>query len=78
MRTHAAHFLQIALFLGVAVVIDFLSVTAIGEVGSDGVSGVLLTIICLVVGTVSTFVFIQPLLRRLAPCARPPPPAGPR
>jgi hypothetical protein len=66
MRTKSAPFLPIAIFLTLAVAFDYFSVVAIFEVGFDGVQSILLTIICLIVGTVSAFVLTRPLVRRLA------------
>jgi hypothetical protein len=65
MHTKFARLLPIAIFLAVAVVFDSFSVAAIFEAGFDGVQRTLLTVICLVVGTVSAFVLTRPLVRRL-------------
>jgi hypothetical protein len=66
MRARTVRMLPIAIFLGLAIAFDYFSVAAIAEVGFDGVQRVLLSAICLIVGTISAFTLTRPLVRRLA------------
>ena len=66
MRSQTARFLPIAIFAALAVAFDYLSVAAISEVGFDGVQRLVLSLICLIVGTVSAFTLTRPLVRCLA------------
>ena len=66
MSAKTSRLLPIAIFFGLAVAFDYLSVAAIFEVGFDGVQRILLSIICIVVGTVSAFTLTRPLVRCLA------------
>ena len=63
MRARTAHLLPIAIFLGLAVAFDHFSVAAIAKVGFDCVQRVVLTMICLVAGTLSGLTLTRPLVR---------------
>ena len=65
MRSQTARFLPIADFLGLAVAFDYVSVAAIFEVGFGGAQRLVLSLICLIVGTASAFKLTRPLVRRL-------------
>ena len=66
MRTQTARLLPIITFLGLAAAFDYFSIAAIAEVGFDGIQRLLLSAICLIVGTVSAFTLTRPLVRRLS------------
>jgi hypothetical protein len=66
MTKSAVRFLPIAVFVGLAFAFDFVTVKAIAEVGFEGVQRILLSAICIIVGTVSAFTLTRPLVRRLA------------
>ena len=66
MRTRSVRLLPIAVFLALAVAFDYSSVAAIAEIGFDGAARLILSIICLIVGTLSAWTLTRPLVRRLA------------
>jgi hypothetical protein len=66
MRSQTARFLPIAVFVALAIAFDYFSVAAIIEVGFNGVQRLVLSLICLIVGTVSAFTLTRPLVRCLA------------
>jgi len=65
MRSQTARVLPIAIFLALAVAFDYVSVAAIFEVGFGGAQRLMLSLICLIVGTASAFTLTRPLVRRL-------------
>ena len=66
MPAKANRLLPIAVFFGLAVAFDYFSVAAIFEVGFDGVQRILLSVICVVVGTISAFTLTRPVVLCLA------------
>jgi hypothetical protein len=66
MRSQSARFLPIAIFVALAAAFDYFSVAAIAEVGFGGVQRLVLSLICLIVGTVSAFTLTRAFVRCLA------------
>src|SRR5450432_1222625 len=60
MRSQTIRFLSITIFVALAVAFDYFSVAAIAKVGFDGVERLVLSLICLIVGTVSAFTLTRP------------------
>ena len=60
-------YLPIAVFLVFASTFDSLSVAAIFEVGFEGIQRIVLTLICVIVGTISAYLLTSTLMRV---CAR--------
>jgi len=66
MRSQTTRVLPIGIFLALAVAFDYVSVAAIFEVGFGGAQRLVLSLICLLVGTASAFTLTRPLVRCLA------------
>jgi len=66
MRSQTARFVPITIFLALAIAFDYFSVAAIFEVGFGGIQRLVLSLICLIVGTASAFTLTRPLVRCLA------------
>ena len=66
MRSQIARVLPIAIFLALAVAFDYVGVAAISEAGFGGFQRLVLSLICLIVGTVSAFTLTRTLVQWLA------------
>jgi hypothetical protein len=66
MRPQTARLVPVAIFLVLAIAFDIVSVAAIFEVGFGGSQRLVLSLICLIVGTASAFTLTRPLVRFLA------------
>ncbi len=63
MKRKRAAFLPLVVFLAFAFAFDYFSVAAVFEVGFEGIQRLLLTTICIVVGTVSAYLLTSTLIR---------------
>jgi hypothetical protein len=63
MKRKRAPLLPVAVFFALAFAFDYFSVAAVLEVGFEGIQRLLLTTMCIIVGTISAYLLTSTLIR---------------